>query len=135
MDEKLYGSLETGKKADLIVIDPHGPSMMPVNDKIAALVTAMHSANIQSTMCDGKWLMRDRKILVLDEEAILKEACARGAAIYDRPALSCPTASPWSKWSSNPLSRPHGTAVRPFCLFDRGQTQFLLLFAWNTSII
>ena len=27
--------------------------MMPVNDKIAALVTAMHSANIQSTMCDA----------------------------------------------------------------------------------
>ena len=40
--------------------------MMPVNDKIAALVTAMHSANIQSTMCDGKWLMRDRKILTLE---------------------------------------------------------------------
>ena len=56
--------------------------MMPVNDKIAALVTAMHSANIQSTMCDGKWLMRDRKILTLDEEVILKEACERAKAIY-----------------------------------------------------
>ena len=43
LDEDLYGSLECGKKADLIVIDPHGPSMMPVNDKIAALVTAMHA--------------------------------------------------------------------------------------------
>ena len=56
--------------------------MMPVNDKIAALVTAMHSANIQSTMCDGKWLMRDRKILTLDEEAILKEAEATDLKIY-----------------------------------------------------
>ena len=82
LDEDLYGSLECGKKADLIVIDPHGPSMMPVNDKIAALVTAMHSANIQSTMCDGKWLMRDRKILTLDEEAILKEAEATDLKIY-----------------------------------------------------
>ena len=94
MDEKLYGSLETGKKADLIVIDPHGPSMMPVNDKIAALVTAMHSANVQSTMCDGRWLMRDRKILVLNEEAILKEACARGAAIYDRAGIKLPDRFP-----------------------------------------
>ena len=82
LDEDLYGSLECGKKADLIVIDPHGPSMMPVNDKIAALVTAMHSANIQSTMCDGKWLMRDRRILTLDEEAILKEAEATDLKIY-----------------------------------------------------
>ena len=94
LDEDLYGTLEVGKKADLIVIDPHGPSMMPVNDKIAALVTAMHSSNIQSTMCDGKWLMRDRKILTLDEEAILKEACARGAAIYDRAGIVLPDRFP-----------------------------------------
>lgn len=94
LDDHLYGSLEAGKKADLIVIDPHGPSMMPVNDKIAALVTAMHSSNIQSTMCDGKWLMRDRKILTLDEEAILKEACARGAVIYDRAGIVLPDRFP-----------------------------------------
>lgn len=94
LDEHLYGSLEPGKKADLIVIDPHGPSMMPVHDKIAALVTAMHSANIQSTMCNGRWLMRDRRILTLDEEAILREACARGAAIYDRAGIVLPDRFP-----------------------------------------
>ena len=94
LDEDLYGTLEVGKKADLIVIDPKGPSMMPVNDKIASLVTAMHSNNIQSTMCDGKWLMRDRVILTLDEEAILKEACARGAAIYDRAGIVLPDRFP-----------------------------------------
>lgn len=94
LDEHLYGSLEPGKKADLIVIDPHGPSMMPVHDKIAALVTAMHSANVQSTMCNGRWLMRDRKILTLDEEAILREACARGAAIYDRAGIVLPDRFP-----------------------------------------
>ena len=100
LDEELYGTLEAGKKADLIVIDPHGPSMLPVNDKIAALVTAMHSANIQSTMCNGQWLMRDRKILTLDEEAILKEACARGAAIYDRAGIVLPDRFPVVKVES-----------------------------------
>ncbi|WP_343249059.1 amidohydrolase [Diplocloster hominis] len=97
LDDQLYGSLTPGKKADLIVINPHGPSMMPVNDKIAALVTAMHSTNIESTMCDGKWLMRDRKILSLDEEAILKEASARGAAIYDRAGIHLPDRFPVTK--------------------------------------
>ena len=63
-------------------------------DKIASLVTAMHSNNIQSTMCNGKWLMRDRVILTLDEEAILKEACARGAAIYDRAGIKLPDRFP-----------------------------------------
>ena len=55
LDEDLYGSLEKGKKADLIIIDPNDVSMMPVNDKIAAR-PAMHSHNI--TMCDGEWRER-----------------------------------------------------------------------------
>ena len=38
-------------------------------------------------MCDGKWLMRDRKILTLDEEVILKEACEREKAIYKRAGV------------------------------------------------
>ncbi len=97
LDDDLYGSLEPGKKADLIIINPYGPSMMPVNDRIAALVTAMHSFNVESTMCDGKWLMRDRKILSLDEDAILKEACERGAAIYDRAGIKLPDRFPVTK--------------------------------------
>ena len=94
LDDHLYGSLEAGKKADLIIINPHGPSMMPVNDRIAALVTAMHSTNIESTMCDGKWLMRDRKILTLDEEAIVKEAQERSNAIYKRAGIVLPDRFP-----------------------------------------
>lgn len=94
LDEAEYGSLEAGKKADLIVIDPHGPSMMPVNDKIASLVTAMHSNNVQSTMCDGKWLMRDRQVLSLDEDAIIEEANARAKAIYDRAGIVLPDRFP-----------------------------------------
>lgn len=94
LDDSLYGTLEKGKKADLIIVNPHGPSMMPVNDKIAALVTAMHSGNIESTMCDGKWLMKDRKILNLDEEAILKEGCQRAKAIYKRAGIVLPDRFP-----------------------------------------
>lgn len=97
LDGHLYGSLEPGKKADLIVIDPYGPSMMPVHDKIAALVTAMHSTNVQSTMCNGKWLMRDRKILTLDEDAILREAQKAGEAIYRRAGIRLPDRFPVTK--------------------------------------
>jgi 5-methylthioadenosine/S-adenosylhomocysteine deaminase len=94
LDGDLYGSLEAGKKADLIVIDPRGPSMMPVNDKIASLVTSMHSSNIESVMCDGRWLMRGRRILTLDEDAILAEAGRRSAAIYERAGIRLPDRFP-----------------------------------------
>jgi 5-methylthioadenosine/S-adenosylhomocysteine deaminase len=94
LDDHLYGSLEVGKKADLIIINPFGPSMMPVNDPIAALVTAMHSTNIESTMCDGKWLMRDRKVLTLDEEVIVKEAQKHAEAIYKRAGIVLPDRFP-----------------------------------------
>ncbi|PWJ48715.1 amidohydrolase [Faecalicatena contorta] len=94
LDEHLYGSLEQGKKADLIIINPNGPSMMPVNDRIAALVTSMHSTNIESTMCDGKWLMKDRKILTLDEDAIVNEAQKRSEAIYKRAGIVLPDRFP-----------------------------------------
>ncbi|WP_320129649.1 amidohydrolase [uncultured Sphaerochaeta sp.] len=97
LDDGVYGSLTPGMKADLIIIDPRGPSMMPVNDPIAALVTAMHSSNITCTMCDGKWIMRDRKILTLDEEAILDEACRRGAVIYKRAGITLPNRFPVMK--------------------------------------
>ena len=94
MDDDKYGSIEAGKKADLIIIDPNDASMTPVNDRIASLVTAMHSTNIVSTMCDGQWLMKDRKILTLDENAILKEAVERANAIYKRAGIKLPDRFP-----------------------------------------
>ena len=67
---------------------PNDPSMMPVNDKIAALVTAMHSTNITHTMCDGKWLMKDRQVLTINEEEVLAEAQVRADAVYKRAGIT-----------------------------------------------
>lgn len=90
LDEDLYGSLEVGKKADLIVINPNSASMLPLHDPIANLVTSMHSSNVESTLCNGKWLMKERIIQTLNEADILKEAKARAAAIYKRAGIDLP---------------------------------------------
>ncbi|MCI8418261.1 MAG: amidohydrolase [Lachnospiraceae bacterium] len=89
-DEKLYGSLEPGKKADLIIINPDSVGMQPMHDPIANLVTSMHSTNVESTICDGKWLMRDRRILTFDEEALIQEAKIRAASIRSRAGIQMP---------------------------------------------
>lgn len=61
------GSLEVGKKADIIIIDPCSWTMTPVHDCISSLVYCMRTENIVSVICNGKWIMKDKKILTVDE--------------------------------------------------------------------
>ena len=94
MEEKNLGSLTVGKKADLIVIDPRSAGMPPLHDTVANLVSSMHSSNIDSTMCDGKWLMRGRKLLTIDEDALYTEAQQRADAIRSRAGIVIPDRFP-----------------------------------------
>ena len=94
MEEKNLGSLTVGKKADLIVIDPRSAGMLPLHDTVANLVSSMHSSNIDSTMCDGKWLMRGRKLLTIDEDALYTEAQQRADAIRSRAGIVLPDRFP-----------------------------------------
>ncbi len=88
--EDEIGSLEVGKKADLVVIDPDSAAMLPMHDPIANMVTSMHAHNVESVMADGRWLMRDREILVVNEQEILEEAKVRAAAIARRAGIELP---------------------------------------------
>lgn len=94
LEENNLGSLTPGKKADLIVIDPRSAGMLPLHDPIANLVSAMRSENIEATMCDGKWLMRDRHLLTIDEEALYAEAQQRADAIRRRAGIELPSRFP-----------------------------------------
>ena len=94
MEEKNCGSLTEGKKADLIVINPRSAGMLPLHDTVANLVTSMHSDNVESTMCDGRWLMRERKLLTLDEQAIYTEAQRAADAIRRRAGIELPSRFP-----------------------------------------
>ena len=79
------GSLEVGKRADVIMVDVRGPRQTPMYDPVAHLVYSAHGDDVTTTIVDGKVLMRDRKVLTLDETAVL--AAARAAADTVRAAV------------------------------------------------
>lgn len=71
----LTGSLEPGKRADLIVLDLSPLHNSPAftrdpNALYSQIVYAAKSTDVTDVMCNGRWLMRDRKLLTVDEEAL-----------------------------------------------------------------
>lgn len=94
LQENEIGSLEPGKKADLIVIDLRSIGSMPNHDPISNIVYSMHSSNIESTMCDGKWLMKDRRILPISEQDVLKEVEKMASIIKKKSGVVLPDRFP-----------------------------------------
>ena len=84
MQDRL-GSLEPGKRADLIVVSMSAPRQTPMYDPLSHLVYATRGDDVRTTVVNGKVLMRDRKVLTLDESAVLAEA--RRFAVHVREAV------------------------------------------------
>ena len=74
--DKELGSIEPGKKADLIILDCAVPSMVPTrpDNVVANLVYASPSHAVRDSIIDGKFVLRDRKIVNLDEKKFLEKA-------------------------------------------------------------
>jgi 5-methylthioadenosine/S-adenosylhomocysteine deaminase len=72
--EKQIGSLEPGKKADLIVVDTSTPDATPMYNVYSELVYGLHSSDVRTAIIAGKIVVEDRRILTLDEAAILAKA-------------------------------------------------------------
>jgi len=75
----LTGSLEPGKRADLILVDRTPLHSSPrferdPNNAYAQIVYAGKSTDVSDVMIDGKWLMRQRKLLTLNEVELLEQA-------------------------------------------------------------
>ena len=68
------GSLEPGKRADLIVVGMGATRQTPMYDAVSHLVYVTRGDDVQTTVVNGKVLMRNRKVLTLDRAAILRDA-------------------------------------------------------------
>ncbi len=81
------GSLEAGKRADVVVARLHGPFVEPVHDPVSALVYAAVGTEVMSVVVDGRVLMRDGVLTDLDEEAILERSRQAAADVVRRAGL------------------------------------------------
>ncbi len=68
------GSIEVGKRADLITIDARQPHLSPLFDPEKALVYSARGGDVRDVVIDGRVVMQNREIKTIDEKALLKEA-------------------------------------------------------------
>lgn len=71
--ENEIGTLEPGKKADMIFIKTDKLHMCPANDVCANLVYSSNGADVESVMIDGKVIMQNRKMINLDEKQVMRQ--------------------------------------------------------------
>ena len=88
------GSLETGTKADITIINPRTAGMLPLHDPIANLVYAMDTPNVDTVIVDGRILLEDGVIQTVDEAGVLAEAEARAADLVRRAGVHLPDRFP-----------------------------------------
>ena len=66
------GSLEVGKKADIILIDLNKPHLMPRHDIYSLLAYSVNGADVDTSIIDGKIVMENRRVLNVDEGEIMQ---------------------------------------------------------------
>ena len=90
------GWLAPGNRADLILIDFRRPHLTPALRVVSTFLHQGQASDVEAVMVDGAWIMRDRRVLTLDEPAIVAEAdrIARRAwskLFRERPELARPS--------------------------------------------
>ena len=71
--EREVGSLEVGKKADIIILDLHRPHLQPIYNIVSHLVYSATGADVRDVIIDGKLVMQNRKLLTLEEETVMNK--------------------------------------------------------------
>ncbi len=74
--DRLVGSLEPGKRADLTTVSMKGARQTPMYNAVSHLVYVSTGDDVQNTIVNGRVLMRDRKVTTLDEARVLADARA-----------------------------------------------------------
>lgn len=81
--DKQVGTLDIGKKADLILLDMKKPHLQPLHNIESILAYSANGSDVDTTIVNGRVLMRYRQLLTIDEEELLREVSLRSKRIVD----------------------------------------------------
>ncbi len=82
------GSLEVGKKADIVLIDLDSPFAMPVHHADSAIVYNLGSASVDTVMVDGRILLEKKEFTDIDEEKLLSDARQSCSELFRRAGVA-----------------------------------------------
>ncbi|HUH66381.1 MAG TPA: amidohydrolase [Syntrophales bacterium] len=71
--KNLIGSVEAGKLADIIIVDTNKPHLAPMHGHYSQLVYAASGADVRTSIINGKVVMQDRKLLLIDLPSVMRE--------------------------------------------------------------
>jgi 5-methylthioadenosine/S-adenosylhomocysteine deaminase len=85
--ERDIGSIEVGKRADLIIIDLRKPHLTPTFNPVSSVVYAAEGSDVETTIIDGKIVMENRVVKTLDEEKVVRVARERATRLLERAGV------------------------------------------------
>jgi len=95
------GQLAPGMRADLMIVDLRRPHLVPALRVVSDFVHNGQAADVRDVMVDGRWLMRERHVLTLDEPAIVAEAERVARAAWRRLFAQRPDLAPPAGFDPN----------------------------------
>ncbi|KAJ5499429.1 Amidohydrolase 1 [Penicillium expansum] len=93
--DKQIGSLEIGKKADFVAIDVRGIHTQPWFNPVSAVVYTATGRDVDVVVVNGKVLVKDGKLMTMDEEEIVQEAQRRSKEVVERAGLGDKVQGRW----------------------------------------
>jgi len=84
--DKQIGSLEPGKRADLVIVGMRQARQTPLYDAVSHLVYTTRGDDVDTVIVNGKVLMRDKRVLTMNETAVLTEARRMSSSVRDAVA-------------------------------------------------
>lgn len=93
--ENEIGSIEVGKKADLILVSRRNPHLVPSLNPVSHLVYSATGSDVGTVIIDGRIIMQNRTVRTFDEEEVIRKANERGMNLLQRAGIKIP-----SRWSS-----------------------------------